>query len=68
MRGAGEATGEEGRATFEAAVDEATTDELATLLYTSGTTGEPKGVMLKHRSFLFQMDRIAKILFLTPRG
>lgn len=40
------------------------TDEIATLIYTSGTTGEPKGVMLRHRSFLFQMDRVKNILFL----
>lgn len=64
---AGEAAGEEGRSAFDREVDAGTGDDLATLLYTSGTTGEPKGVMLKHRSFLFQMDRIANILFLTPR-
>lgn len=52
---------------FDTEVDAGTTDDLATLLYTSGTTGEPKGVMLTHRSFLFQMDRIEKILFLTPK-
>ncbi|HKK47728.1 MAG TPA: AMP-binding protein, partial [Alkalispirochaeta sp.] len=66
LREAGDSAGEAGRSAFESAVDTGTTDELATLLYTSGTTGEPKGVMLKHRSFLFQMDRIEKILFLTP--
>lgn len=64
---AGDAAGDTGRTTFEREVDNGTTDELATLLYTSGTTGEPKGVMLKHRSFLFQMDRIVDILHLTPQ-
>lgn len=36
--------------------------DLATLIYTSGTTGEPKGVMLPHRSFLFQIEKIRSIL------
>jgi long-chain acyl-CoA synthetase len=51
---------------WEGEIDKGGIDELATLIYTSGTTGEPKGVMLPHRSFIFQLDRIDNFLDVDP--
>ncbi|MDO7867191.1 AMP-dependent synthetase/ligase [Nocardioides jiangxiensis] len=33
-------------------------DQLATLIYTSGTTGKPKGVRLRHKSWVFEGEAI----------
>ncbi|MCB1724117.1 MAG: long-chain fatty acid--CoA ligase [Gammaproteobacteria bacterium] len=36
-------------------------DSLATIVYTSGTTGRPKGVMLSHRNILFNIDAALQV-------
>ncbi len=43
---------------FDEEVSKGSIEDIATLIYTSGTTGTPKGVMLHHGSFIFQLDRV----------
>lgn len=41
---------------FDAELEKGKEDDLACIIFTSGTTGEPKGVMLEHRNFITQLD------------
>jgi long-chain acyl-CoA synthetase len=42
-------------------------DDLAVLLYTSGTSGKPKGVMLTHGNLWANVDQVLRWIELTPK-
>lgn len=41
-------------------------EDSATIIFTSGTTGTPKGVELLHRNFLCQIEGLSEVLGLKP--
>lgn len=43
-------------------------EDLASIIYTSGTSGNPKGVMLSHANFLHNVRNVSPLLEIDPQG
>lgn len=46
--------------------DQAEPDGLATVIFSSGSTGNPKGVMLSHRNIISNVDQVSEVYSFVP--
>lgn len=51
---------------FEEIVDGTRTEDVAIIVYTSGTTGQPKGAMVSHRNMIAIMRGLSQVLHFRP--
>ena len=54
------------KAEIEKEMEKTNTDDVATIIFTSGTTGTPKGVMLTHENYLAQLAVVKQVLCTKP--
>ena len=53
-------------AAVDAEIDKGDWNDIVTIIFTSGTTGQPKGVMLSNGNFITQLDEVDERIFLYP--
>lgn len=63
----GQEYSEQNPGVYESAWPAAMPDDVATIIYTSGTSGEPKGVMLTHRNILANLSVITTAIELSDK-
>ena len=56
----------ENKGKVEELMEEGKADDVVTIIFTSGTTGDPKGVVLTHNNFLAQLDELPERIFVNP--
>ncbi len=50
---------------YEKELEKGDIEDIATIIYTSGTTGIPKGVLLQHKSYMYQLDNLYDYVDIT---